>query len=447
MDRTKASDAFNAGSIPVGCILISANLFQRKESGKLSMMKAVKTFFTVTLHTWIMKHSILAASILFAVTVAVVGVVVFGIASKDNLVTTDPGKSDAEVSESDSAQEEPEKDLTLQCDADPEMKRVVEEYHKALAEDDAETIKKYLLYVSEDELVTISVKSEYVEAYNNIKCYSQQGHDENSYFVYVYYQLKMKDFDMLVPGLSGFYYCPNEAGEYHIYRKADMSEAVCASFYEAYMQQEVQDLYKTVKLEYDTLLDQNEELKTFMDGFEALVTDEVVKRIAIRETSEALVASSETTEPESSEQDTAGTETGSEQVKATTTVNVRSSDSETADKLGKVTTGTVLTRLEQKLNGWSKVVYEGKEGYIKSEYLVSLDDGGNDADDADESTTGKYVKVKENVNVRAEASETAQKLGLAYQGTKLELIEKLDNGWTKVKYEGQTAYVKSEYVE
>ncbi|MBR4965350.1 MAG: SH3 domain-containing protein, partial [Lachnospiraceae bacterium] len=106
---------------------------------------------------------------------------------------------------------------------------------------------------------------------------------------------------------------------------------------------------------------------------------------------------------------------------------------------------TVLTRLEQKLNGWSKVIYEGKEGYIKSEYLVSLEDGG--ADEEDVSTTGKFVKVKENVNVRAEANETARKLGLAYQGTKLELIEKLDNGWTKVKYEGQTAYVKSEYVE
>ncbi|MBR4966577.1 MAG: hypothetical protein IKY53_08795, partial [Lachnospiraceae bacterium] len=193
------------------------------------MMKAIKTFFTVTLHTWIMKHSILAASILFAVTVAVVAVVVFGVSSKDDLVTADPGKSDTEISESDTAVGEPEKDLSLQCDAYPDMKRVIEEYHKALAEDDEETIKKYLLYVSEDELVTISVKSEYVESYNDIKCYSQQGHDENSYFVYVYYQLKLKDFDVLVPGLSGLYYCPNEAGEYHIYRKADMSEAVCAS--------------------------------------------------------------------------------------------------------------------------------------------------------------------------------------------------------------------------
>ncbi len=403
-------------------------------------MKALKTFFTITLGAWIMKHSILAASMLFAVTVVIVSVVVFGLGKAENPAITNPEDGGQMVSDSSEVESEPVRDVTLRCDEDPELKNVIEEYHQALAEDDQETIKKYLLYVSEDELITISVKSEYVEAYNDIQCYTQQGYDENSYFVYVSYKLKLKDFEELIPGLSGLYYCPNEAGEYHIYRKADMSEAVLASFYEVYMEQDVQDLYKNVKLEYDTVLDSNEELRAFMDGFEALVTDEVVKRIAIRETNEALLEASSEAPVEETPEETEG-EAETEQVKATTTVNVRSSDSENADKLGKVSAGTVLTRLEQKLNGWSKVIYEGQEGYIKSDYLVSLDEDG------EESSTGQYVKVKENVNVRADASETAQKLGLAYQGTKLELIEKMDNGWTKVKYEGQTAYVKSDYVE
>ncbi len=403
-------------------------------------MKALKTFFTITLGAWIMKHSILSASALFAVTVAIVAAVVFGLGGSENPVITNPEDGGQVASDSSEVESEPVRDVTLRCDEDPELKNVIETYHRALAEDDQETIKKFLLYVSEDELITISVKSEYVESYNEIQCYTQQGYDENSYFVYVSYKLKLKDFEELIPGLSGLYYCPNEAGEYHIYRKADMSEAVLASFYEVYMEQDVQDLYKNVKLEYDTVLDSNEELKAFMEGFETLVTDEVVKRIAIRETNEALLeASSE--EPVEETPDETGEEAATEQVKATTTVNVRSSDSENADKLGKVSSGTVLTRLEQKLNGWSKVIYEGQEGYIKSDYLVSLDEDG------EESSTGQYVKVKENVNVRAEASETAQKLGLAYQGTKLELIEKMDNGWTKIKYEGQTAYVKSDYVE
>ena len=62
-------------------------------------------------------------------------------------------------------------------------------------------------------------------------------------------------------------------------------------------------------------------------------------------------------------------EQGPQYVTTTTTVNVRSSDSEQADKLGKVAGGTKLQVLEQRANGWTKVDYEGKEGYIKTEFL------------------------------------------------------------------------------
>ena len=55
--------------------------------------------------------------------------------------------------------------------------------------------------------------------------------------------------------------------------------------------------------------------------------------------------------------------------------------------------------------------------------------------------------MKETVNVRASQSQDSEKLGVAYQGDKLELIMKLADGWCKVKYNGKTAYVKSEFVE
>ena len=398
-------------------------------------MKAIKAF--------IAKHSLITATTLFAITVGIVATVVFSAGNKDANTTGDKVN---EVSESDSQVVDDEKDdiqdLTLQCDVYPEINEVMEIYHKALAENDEETIKKYLLYVNENELVNIAVKSEYVESYNDIHCYTQEGFEEDSYYVYVSYQLKLTDFDTPIPGLIGLYYCPNEAGEYHIYRKADMSENVLDNYYSAYMKQEVQDLYNTVDLKYNEVLDSNPDIKTYMEGFEEMVTNEMVKIIAIREASEAIQesesASSEPeTEPESETPEVAVTET----VRATTTVNVRSSDSETADKLGKVATGTTLTRLEDKVNGWSKVLYEGQEGYIKSEFLeVVAEEGGA-------NTAVAYVTVKENVNIRESASQDADRVALAYAGTKLELVEHMSNGWTKVKYNGETAYVKSEYVE
>ena len=156
-------------------------------------------------------------------------------------------------------------------------------------------------------------------------------------------------------------------------------------------------------------------------------------------------------------------------VKAIDVVNIRTSDSETADKLGKAAIGDEFTLLEEKGNGWSKISYEDGEAYIKSEFLepsetmqadagevseetdsAPEDEGDEDQTQADNSspaeTTGT-VTVKENVRIRASASENGEKLGTAYIGEKLEVIMKQADGWTKIKYNGQTAYVKSDYVE
>lgn len=57
------------------------------------------------------------------------------------------------------------------------------------------------------------------------------------------------------------------------------------------------------------------------------------------------------------------------------------------------------------------------------------------------------VTAKTTVNVRASANENGERLGVIYQGDKLELIMQQADGWCKVKYNGQTGYVKTEFVE
>ena len=54
------------------------------------------------------------------------------------------------------------------------------------------------------------------------------------------------------------------------------------------------------------------------------------------------------------------------------------------------------------------------------------------------------MSVIENVYVRKSASENGERLGLVYIGEKLELVMKQADGWTKIKYKGETAYVKSD---
>lgn len=58
-----------------------------------------------------------------------------------------------------------------------------------------------------------------------------------------------------------------------------------------------------------------------------------------------------------------------------------------------------------------------------------------------------YVTAKTTVNVRKSASENGERLGTIYMGERLELVMNQADGWCKVKYQGQTAYVKSEFME
>ena len=153
-------------------------------------------------------------------------------------------------------------------------------------------------------------------------------------------------------------------------------------------------------------------------------------------------------------------------VKAIDVVNIRTSDSETADKVGKAAVGDEFTLLEEKGNGWSKVEYDGGEAFIKSEFLEASETEVASADGEEESepenepepeednssntpaaSATSTVTVKENVRIRSRASETSDKLATAYTGEKLNVIMKQADGWTKIDYNGRTAYVKSEFVE
>ena len=154
------------------------------------------------------------------------------------------------------------------------------------------------------------------------------------------------------------------------------------------------------------------------------------------------------------------TETVVKTVRTTEVVNVRSSDSVTADKVGKAQLGEEYKLLEEKVNGWSKIEFEGKEAYIKTEYLEPADVEEtvvSDTDDAEEdaenedaaanSPTEGTATVTDTVNVRKSASTSADKLGVCYPGEELDVIMKQADGWTKVKYKGETGYVKSEFLE
>ena len=74
--------------------------------------------------------------------------------------------------------------------------------------------------------------------------------------------------------------------------------------------------------------------------------------------------------------------------------------------------------------------------------LAELSSGSSD-DDEDVV----YVEVTaDDVNVRKSASAEGTKIGTAQSGDQYQLVEELSDGWTEIIYNGQTGYIKSDYV-
>lgn len=344
----------------------------------------------------------------------------------------------------------------LETDAYPEIIALFKKYYKALADGDTATVESIKSIVDEKEKIFIEKKSEYIESYPTITCYTKKGPIEDSFIVLPYYEVKLKDYDSLVPALNVFYVCRNENGEYYI-NDDEQDENILNYCKAISVQDDVVDLSNSVQVKYNDLMTSDEKLSKFLEELPDILTAEVGEELAKNETptqeSETETTQEETT-VEETEEDTAVVK----KVRTTDVVNVRSSDSETADKLGKTEKGDEFTLLEEKGNGWSKIDYDGKEAYIKSDYLevVSEEVTENDNDNAEEndddvdtsaSPTEGDATVTTTVNVRASASEKAERLGVCYEGDKLEVVMKQADGWTKVKYKNKTGYVKSEFLK
>ncbi|MBD5543800.1 MAG: SH3 domain-containing protein [Lachnospiraceae bacterium] len=332
------------------------------------------------------------------------------------------------------------------------VNNLVDTYFASLASGDTDTIKAIKNHSEEEELLKIEKRSAYIESFENVNVYTKPGPVDNSYIAFVYYEIKFKELNTAAPGLITLYMSAGEDGNLYIYDgqlDEQLDESVVDYIKELAVTEEIVALFDKVKVKYNEALDQDQELKTFMDGLSDRLEAEVNAELAQRK------EQTEGTSEENTEQPAESTNQVSETVVATDTVNVRSSDSENADKLGKLEIGTKVTRYEAKENGWSRIDYNGQEAYVKSEYL-KVDDGSvveqpsqeqTASTSSDSSSSGEKVTVKETVKVRKSANTDGEVLATAYPGEKFELVMKQADGWTKIKYNGQTAYIKSEYLE
>jgi uncharacterized protein YgiM (DUF1202 family) len=373
-------------------------------------------------------------------------------------------------------------EVPLEQDAVPEINELFSTYYTAMVEGDTDTMSRLVDHLDATEILKAQETSKYIDSYPVLEVYTKPGPKEGTYVAYVYNEVKFNDYEKPVPGMRVYYVCTNENGEYYINEDGEESEEELSYIRDLNLQDDVVDLNNRAAVAYNDMVDGDETLRTFLVDLNAEIDKNVGEALARAEGSksseEAGEAAGTETVGELLGEAQIETETPDEpvtvvtKVRATDVVNIRTSDSETADKLGKAAVGEEFTLLEERGNGWSKISYEGGEAYIKSEFLepsetMQADAGGDTGDDAqqedeepeetpepaqtdnssDSSQVTGTVTVKENVRIRASASESSEKLGTAFIGEKLNVLMEQADGWTRIEYNGRSAYVKSDYVE
>jgi len=363
----------------------------------------------------------------------------------------------------------------LEQDAYPAVNELMKKYYQAMADGDVETLLTITEGLDQKEQIKIAKKSEYIESYPVLTCYTKNGLAEDTYIVYAYYEVKLTGFEECAPGLNTWYVVGDKAGKY-VVSAGEQSSDVIAYCESVSAQDDVVDLFNTVQVKYNDLRTNNVELSDFLDELPELLTAAVGEELAKIEAEEAKLREEQAKaeEEQSKEENEDKPVVIVKTVKTTDVVNVRSSDSETADKVGKAQKGEEFDLVEEKANGWSKIIFEGKEAFIKSEFLVaakeetvepskeeeeakedeSKDDESkkedskeeDDSEDKDVPASGTFT-VTQTINVRKSASETADKLGVCYPGDTIEIVMKQADGWTKVKFKGQTGYIKSDVLK
>lgn len=334
--------------------------------------------------------------------------------------------------------------LPMAISEDEEIRTFVEAYITAIGEGDMDYLKSVCDELPLDDEVKIRELAKYTDHNDLLEVYTKQGYTEDSVIAFAYYTSCLANYpDIAVPGYEALYLDRDAEGKLYIRKNGGNYTEEENAYLTAVLEQvDVVDFNNRVNTEYNEIVEPNVELVQYMQ----VLHDHLDQ--CVGEAYAALYAPGGQDGQGTGEDDPEGggdqppqvdpVPAGPQYATATTTVNVRNSDSEKAEKLGKVSRGARVQVQEVGVNGWIKILYEGKDGYIKGQYLQ-----------LDESAEGLEVigtvTATVNINVRAAADQNSARIGGLPGGGSLELLGE-ENGWCKVKFNGQIGYVKSDYV-
>ena len=372
----------------------------------------------------------------------------------------------------------------FQVDAIPEINNLIGDYYAAYAAGDVAALEKIAQPISDTEKNYIQLFSKYVDSYDNLSCHTKSGLNDGEYVVSVYLEMKFKDVDTAAPGLDFFYLRTDESGKLYIdnaysqFNQSNMEEStqadVQALINEFEQAEDVAALQTEVQQKYEQAIAADDQLNQMAnETIPNAIATWVQSLTQAGDTAEETDEQDKPTEDEAAKDDQAEEQTTEEQPeeeKAEETKENSDGKAKTAYAMDGInlrkapgTEHSIVTQIplgdklkiypDTKKNGWVKAAYDGKKGYVKLEFVTTkkseVPTGTTAAADepAKALPQGKEIILSDSVNVRVSMSETADRVGLAYQGDTVKVIQSYAEGWTKVEWNGQTGYIKTDLIK
>lgn len=122
-------------------------------------------------------------------------------------------------------------------------------------------------------------------------------------------------------------------------------------------------------------------------------------------------------------------------------LNIRTGAGTSYKLYKKIYRGTSVTVTKNRSDGWSEISMDGKTYYASSKYLSK----SSTSTSINTSTSTQYVNTS-SLNVRTQPNTSSSIYKKISLGTAVSVVEKRNDGWTKIKMDGKNVYVSSEYL-
>lgn len=287
----------------------------------------------------------------------------------------------------------------FEVDAYPPVMALIKQYYECYAAGDFDTLQTIAMPFSEHELAYMKLLSEYVEGYENLTFYTKSGLDSSSYMVNVYLEMKFVGVDTLAPGLDFFYVRTNEDGS--LYIDASYSEYNMKNN-DNPLDINIHNLIKEHKQHADliTLLSDTTE------KFNVALAADANLNTMVNETIPAAISAWMT--------ELVGGVAPQPEVPETEAQDTEVPETETPD------TEVPETEMEEP---------ESEEPEVLS------------------FPEGTVITIEEAINVRKEMTTNSSIVETLYKGTKVTVVMSYAEGWTKVKWDNKTGYIRSDLLQ